>query len=96
MIRVICGHSSLGCSLRKNLGTGGINLILIPPHPVFPHSQNTRKQARTTGNEQILIVCIFQISVCVLVILTIFNLEKTCFQNQFNVSWQCFWSQDTN
>ena len=54
MIRVICGHSSLGCSLRKNLGTGGINLILIHPYSDSSNSWNGRERPRLTGNERVI------------------------------------------
>ena len=47
------GHSRSAHSLReKRLGTGGINLILIPPHPVPASSWNVQELPRRTGNER--------------------------------------------
>ncbi len=53
MISSNFGHSRLAHSLRKKrLGTGGINLILIPPHPVPASSWNVQEGPRLTGNER--------------------------------------------
>jgi hypothetical protein len=53
MISSNFGHSRLAHSLRKKrLGTGGINLILIPPHPVPASSWNVQELPRRTGNDR--------------------------------------------
>jgi len=54
MIRVICGHSSLGSSLKKKTWNRGINLILIHPYSDSSNSWNGRERPRLTGNERVI------------------------------------------